>query len=250
MSRSFSLIGKGGLVTGTAISEVTIAGRFNGPDGSANGGYASGLLAGHLDSRATVALHAPPPLDVPLQVTAEQGRAHLWCGEDLLASAAPGTGPIAWPAAVPVHTAVAALNYHGWHEHPFPSCFVCGVRRRTGDGLGLTPGDVPGRPGSVACAWTPDESVADEGADGAVASAVVWSVLDCPGGWAGGPMSTPRVLVWMTAAILEPVVIGTRYVVVGEFSGRTGPSFGATTALYGADGRMVAHAASRWLVLA
>lgn len=232
-------------MTGTAVSEVTIDGRFNGPDRSAHGGYVAGLLAGRLDSRAAVALHAPPPLRVALRATTAHGRAYLWDGEEVLASAAPSTNPIPWPGVVSLGTAeTAAFSYHGRHEHPFPSCFACGVRRGNGDGLGLTPGDVPCRAGVVACVWTPDESVAR---DGAVAPEVVWSVLDCPGGWAGGRMATPRVLVWMTAELLEPVAVGTRYVVVGESAG---PSFGATTALYGSGGRMVAHAASRWQVLA
>jgi hypothetical protein len=237
-------------VTGTATAELTISGRFNGPDRTANGGYVCGLLAGRLGSRAAVALHAPPPLDVPLRVTADRGRTHLWHENEVLASAVPATRPIGVvPAPVPTPTAVAAgRHYEGRRRHPFPTCFVCGVRRTAGDGLNLTPGEVPGRAATVACVWSPEESVAT---DGAVTSAVVWGVLDCPSGWAAGPMPTPRVLVWMTAEILRLPAVGTEYVVVAESTGEGGSSsFGGVSALYGPGDDLVAHAASRWLVLA
>ncbi|MBX6767155.1 MAG: hypothetical protein IRY90_08385, partial [Actinomadura rubrobrunea] len=49
--------------------------RFQGPDGSGNGGYVAGLLAGHLSTdTVTVTLRRPPPLDTELRVTAEDER--------------------------------------------------------------------------------------------------------------------------------------------------------------------------------
>ena len=52
--------------------EMIIAGRFNGPDGSGNGGYSAGLFAlaasgGHGDG-VEVTLRLPPPLDTPLEL--------------------------------------------------------------------------------------------------------------------------------------------------------------------------------------
>ena len=59
------------------VSPLTIARRFRGPRTSANGGYASGLLAGAarelgLDDRLgiEVTLRLPPPLERPLTVNA------------------------------------------------------------------------------------------------------------------------------------------------------------------------------------
>jgi hypothetical protein len=50
-------------------STVVLAARFNGPPGSANGGYACGMAAGALTiGPAEVVLRRPPPLDVPLEV--------------------------------------------------------------------------------------------------------------------------------------------------------------------------------------
>lgn len=56
---------------------VTIASRFQGPDGSGNGGYTSGLLAGFLGARAQVTLRSPPPLERRLTVAAHDGGAVL-----------------------------------------------------------------------------------------------------------------------------------------------------------------------------
>src|SRR5512138_2743309 len=55
----------------TWMAPITIDTRFRGPPNSANGGYACGLLARHVDKRgAEVTLRAPPPLARPLDVVA------------------------------------------------------------------------------------------------------------------------------------------------------------------------------------
>jgi hypothetical protein len=57
------------------VSEtLTIEGRFNGPEGSGNGGYTCGLLARELDGEAEVTLRRPPPLDRPLVLVRDEGR--------------------------------------------------------------------------------------------------------------------------------------------------------------------------------
>jgi hypothetical protein len=48
------------------MSAVTIPERFNGPPGSAHGGYACGVEADATGLGASVRLTAPPPLGVPL----------------------------------------------------------------------------------------------------------------------------------------------------------------------------------------
>jgi hypothetical protein len=52
---------------------MIIAGRFNGPPGSGNGGYSAGVFAG--GSASEITLRLPPPLDTPLSIVDGQVRA-------------------------------------------------------------------------------------------------------------------------------------------------------------------------------
>ena len=63
--------------------ELIIASRYNGPPGSANGGYTCGLLAEQVGEPAEVTLRSPPPLDTPLRFDGTR----LWDGETLVAEA-------------------------------------------------------------------------------------------------------------------------------------------------------------------
>lgn len=63
-------------------TEIIVDPRFNGPPGSANGGYVCGLVAGLLGAPAAeVTLRSPPPLGRPLRWDGER----LWDGETLIA---------------------------------------------------------------------------------------------------------------------------------------------------------------------
>jgi hypothetical protein len=46
-------------------ASLVVAPRFCGPPGSANGGYACGLIAAYLDGQAEITLRRPPPLATP-----------------------------------------------------------------------------------------------------------------------------------------------------------------------------------------
>jgi hypothetical protein len=94
---------------------------------------------------------------------------------------------------------------------------VCGVDREDSGGLFLSPGPVASMPDTVACTWTPDESVLS--AAGAVPDEIVWSVLDCPGGRTGDPAREPMVLGRMAARILTPPRPHQQHVVVGRLAG-------------------------------
>src|SRR5262245_33980313 len=85
--------------TGMADS-VTIARRFRGPLTSANGGYASGLLAREVDADTVeVTLRLPPPLERPLAVVDEgDGRTLLLDGDALVAEARPAELDVMPPA--------------------------------------------------------------------------------------------------------------------------------------------------------
>ncbi|HEU0335986.1 MAG TPA: hypothetical protein VFR43_05495 [Gaiellaceae bacterium] len=218
---------------------VLIGERFRGPASSGNGGYACGLLAGFVDAPAVeVTLRLPPPLGRPLAVELEAGRAVLLDDGALVAEGvaaeleADVPPPVGWEAA-----SEAAKRYPGLSEHPFPECFVCGPARRAGDGLRVFAGPVAGRDGLVAAPWRARE----------VEPAVVWAAIDCPGAFAAGAVPRGSVLGRMTAAVYRLPAEGEECVSAGWPVGVDGRKLFAGTALYGADGQVLAASRQTWV---
>lgn len=220
-----------------------IDGRFNGPPASANGGYACGVIAAAaaeaLGGPVAVTLVAPPPLDTELHLSAAGRRAHVFAGEELVATAALDSSGVAAPDPVSLSVAADAEASFTGSGHPFPTCFVCGTSRTGDDGMGLRPGPVPGRPSTVACRWTPS----------AVAPELVWAALDCPGGWTDDPAREAMVLGRMVARIDELPQAGRAHVLVGQRVDRNGRTATNITALYDEDGRMLARATAIWVAV-
>ena len=169
------------------MTQIIIDKRFCGPPNSGNGGYVCGRLARHIPGAAEVTLRAPPPLDTPLDAVATT-TAH---GSFAMAttSSRPGERQMssfrAWkkpalrkPAPPNCSTPVKP------HEHPLPTCFVCGPARAKGDGLRIFAGSLAGhaQKAVLAASWTPDQNLAAE--DGLIAPEFLWSALDCPTGFA------------------------------------------------------------------
>ncbi len=231
---------------------LTIPARFNGPPGSAHGGYVCGrlaaLAASHLSGQARVALHAPVPLDTPLCYQVSGRRGYATADDALVATVSDPTLVFEPPGPVPLAEAVAAHErFAGLLGHPFPSCFACGVSR-FGDGLGLTPGPLRDRPGMVACVWTPDPVLAGPGL--ALSAELIWSALDCPGGWTSDLVSEPRVLASMTTQIVKLPRAGQSYVITGKLMRAAGRTVATATALYEADGAgPIASATTIWLAV-
>jgi hypothetical protein len=226
---------------------LMFAGRFNGPPGTANGGYACGVIAGHVPADLVeVTLLRPPPLDTALLIE-EAGPTYEVrpAGGEVVAVAKPVDEPVDIlppvldiPAGAPA--ALADAN------HPFRSCFTCGPDREPGDGLRIFVKRVPGQ-SILADRWIPDESLADD--DGAVRPEIVWAALDCPGGWAafnripGGVAVLGR----MTARIDRVPQVGEPCVVVALSDWHDGRKIGAHSALYTADGELLAAARAVWV---
>ncbi|ADJ47974.1 hypothetical protein AMES_6149 [Amycolatopsis mediterranei S699] len=224
---------------------LTIEARFNGPDDSANGGYACGLFAGVCPEPVAVTLHAPPRLEVPLRAEVGARRAHLWDGDDLVATAAPTRHRVVPPAPVPFAAARAAVaHYRGRRGHPYPHCFACGPGRAPGDGLRLAPGPVPDRTGTVACPWVPDAGLL--AADGRVRAEFVWAALDCPSGWTADLVAAPKVLGWMRAELTRRPLAGEPCVVVATLGSLDSAGLAASSALYDDAGLLLAAATTRW----
>jgi hypothetical protein len=226
-----------------AVTEtITIPGRFNGPPGSANGGYACGVVAALLSGEAEVTLRTPPPLDRELAVARVDGRVEVRDGERLVAEAVPASVSVEVPAPVSFEEAAeASLGYAGFRAHAYETCFVCGPARD--DGLGIFPGPVAGRE-LVAAPW-----VAPGSAGSVVPDEIVWAALDCPSGWAVDEFSRSGVLLGRLAArLVAPVRGGERCVVLGWPIGADGRKRFAGSAVVGEDGTVRAFSRSTWLV--
>jgi hypothetical protein len=214
---------------------MRIAGRFNGPPGSANGGVTAGRLAAYVGAAAVeVTLRRPPPLDVDLRVEASGGSARLLDGDVLVAEAVPSSVEVDAGAPVGVEQAAATV-FPGRDRHPYPTCFVCGTERS--DGLAVHPG--PLGDGRVAGVWTPasDDPV------------LVWAALDCPGGWASDLAARPLVLGRLALERHGEVRPGEPHVVVGWTTGSEGRKVHTATALRAADGTLLALTRGTWLAV-
>jgi hypothetical protein len=74
-------------------ASLVIAPRFCGPPGSANGGYACGLIAAYLDGQAEITLRRPPPLATPMAVERDgEGSVRVLDGDVLIAEGASPPG--------------------------------------------------------------------------------------------------------------------------------------------------------------
>lgn len=225
--------------------------RFNGPPGSANGGYACAMLARAIAGPSEVTLRVPPPLDRPLTVERGQDdRASLLDGDVVVAEARPTVVDLDPPPAVSLADAERASSRYPWRDgHPYPTCFVCGPDRAAGDGLSIFPGPVDGRP-LYAAPWTPDASLA--GADGNVRDEFVWAALDCPSGIVTDLFGeVGRILLGRLAADLRtPVRSGAAHVVQAWPIRRDGRKLQTASAVMTDGGEVCALAQAVWIEVA
>lgn len=239
-------------------ASVTIPRRFCGPPRSGNGGYTAGLLGDLLPGPCEVTLRAPPPLDIPLELTrVASDRASLEYAGDLLAEAQrlPAL-ELQLPAAVDIERAArASRGYPGYAWHPLPGCFVCGTERKPGDGLCLYPGPVEPTDGDAglrlaAAVWEPDAGLSSDGDK--VDARFVWAALDCPAwfGFVSFAAEVPATLLGRIAvSIAERPRIAEPCSVVGWNLGREGRRILCASALFARDGRCLAYSRSTWIAL-
>jgi hypothetical protein len=229
---------------------IVIPERFNGPPGSANGGYTCGLVAGALGGGpAEVSLRSPPPVGRPLAMVRASDGLELRDGETLVAEGRPAELGLEPQAPVTLEQAEAAsrAGFARWRAgHPFPTCVVCGPEREPGDGFGVFPG--PLGDGRFAAPWTPDPSLVD---GRRVRLECVWAGLDCPTSapvvnFGQGPAC---VLARLTASIEQAVEPERPYVVLSwpfEVDRRKRHS---AAALFSETGDLVARARALWIEL-
>lgn len=232
--------------TGGASKTVVVERRFNGPPESANGGYACGLIAAAIGESVSVRLHSPPPLQTPLEVSSySPNEWRVMHGEKIVA--------VATRAHVQAHVLkpppymdalVISTHYAGFKAHAFPTCFVCGPRRETGDGLRIFPGKVSNGQ-SVAAPWLPHDGLSD--GTGKVRPEFIWAALDCPGYFASiiedrvALLGELAVHIDRSVHVEEPcVVIGWRILVEGR-------KHKVGTALFDEEGERCALGVATWV---
>jgi hypothetical protein len=226
---------------------ISIATRFNGPPGSGNGGYVCGLLAKEIDGPSQAMLRVPPPLEKLLTLEADNDLATLHDGDVLIGEAKPVAFDLAAPPAPTLSEArEAAKRYAGFADHRYPTCFVCGQSRPAHDGLDLFTGKVEGRD-MVACTWTPTPDL-DFG-DHRVAPEFIHAALDCPSYWAlprAGSMAA--LLARLTASIDGDLPrVGEELIVAAWPLGSDGRKHRGASAVYRADGEVIARAEALWI---
>jgi hypothetical protein len=220
------------------METLAIEARFNGPDGSANGGYTCGRVAALLGGGAEVTLRSPPPLERAFAIERDGHGLRLLDGERIVAEAAPGSVDLAVSDPPSLEESEqAAARYPGFAEHAFPRCFVCGPDRNPGDGLRIFAG--PLGDGRFAATWSPTE----------VRPELVWAALDCPGAIAVGFPDRGETLLGRFAVRIDELPgLSERCVVLAWPLGEDGRKLYAATALFGEDRRPLARARATWIV--
>ncbi len=224
---------------------VTVKARFCGSPNTASGGYIAGLLGRLLEGPVRVSLEHPIPVEQPFGIERlPDGGVALSNGGATLAHAVPATLQLEPPTPPSyAETEWASERYLGFTEHATPGCFVCGPAREWGDGLAIFPGPIPGRR-LVAAPWAPDPTLFDK--HGSVRPEFVWAALDCPSGFALLEAFGRRkvTLSQMTASVLRPLDVGTRWIVIGWPFAAEGRSLLGASAIFSESGELHALAST------
>lgn len=199
----------------------------------------------------------PVPIERVMHVQfVDQQHAHLKSGDDLIAEGARFDLDLGPTPKISFSDAVRAAEHSpAFKDHPFPTCFVCGPQRASGDGLRIFPGAVEAGLEAqadyehvFAAPWVPDASLAT--GDGKIGDEIVWAALDCPTGFAGGfPYEGKLVTGRLGARLLAPVLAEERYVLLSWRTGVEGRKHHAAAVLLGEEGTVHAEARATWIKL-
>jgi hypothetical protein len=228
--------------------QISVAARFCGPPGAANGGYLCGLIGTALKRVVTVRLNRPTPLETTLDLLPTgEDEWQLQLRGQALAGIRAATLDLEVPLPPPTYVQAldAGLHFRGFIRHPYPRCFVCGPDRPRHDGLRVFAGRGPGAL-SAAAAWLPDASLSH--GDGKVAPEFMSAALDCPGFFAlDNVRPGPWLLGEFTAHVDRCVHVDEPCVVIGWRIGNEGRKYSVGTAVFDEDGELCATARGLWI---
>jgi len=234
---------------------VIIGRQYNGPPKSANGGYASGVLAAGLkraghNGAVEVSLHSPPPLDRIMQLEAKAESALLTDGDTKVGTAKAAKLSLKLPAFPTAPQFIGAPKVGKNAFTPFNSCFVCGGARHAGDGLCIKAEVIDGEGDLMGTPWQLHENFADS--NGEIDPAYIWSALDCPGYFACA-YGEAALLARLTTEIVKPLKLGDDAVVYGwSLDDPRAPKSRKRrcgTAVIDASGDLVAKAEGLWIIV-
>jgi hypothetical protein len=228
--------------------QLTIASRFQGIEGMAQGGHVAGVVASAIGSDVAVTFRSPCPLDSPLDLVEHEDGYRLLHGSRVILEAEPDvTTPVAPP---PVSYAAAEAARRWAESQPMgmqvSTCFSCGdgpdaflvhAGRVEGSDLYATPLNHPG--------WAAP--------DGPVEHRFLWAPIDCAAGWrvALGAGGRPAVTGRLKVRVHTDVAAGSPLVVVADAEpGWSGRKRRARSAIYADDGSLVASSESLWIAVA
>jgi len=239
---------------------IVIQKRYVGPPSIGNGGYLAGLLAKEFNHAAQITLRKPIIIEIPLQVKrlamsggpsgqsqwAASQKTELYAEDTLIAEAIPHSLEMDIPQPPSVADILAAQKLVDYGRfHPYPYCFVCGPKRKHGDGLRIFPVPIPGQE-LVAAVWEPDASLAN--GNGRIQPEYLWAALDCPGGVAVvADNPRPVVLGRISGQVFSDIQVGERCVVIGWQLENNGRKHIVGTALFTEQGETIGYALSIWI---
>ncbi len=170
-------------------------------------------------------------------------------GADVIAKAAPGNVSIDPPALLDENAIAAARESYlrdDGKSSQLPYCFVCGVRRRPGDGMRIFAGAAPNS--SVnADKWTPSADLADKA--GLVRPEYLWAALDCPTAFA---LRHPALCLLgrLTVKIERRPAPAEDLTVMAWAEGNDGRKRYSSSALFDKAGEIIAAANAVWIEIA
>jgi len=226
---------------------IRIDSRFNGPPGSANGGYACGLVAAGIGETVNVRLYSPPPLDTDLELSnADQPDKWLLKQDDKVIAAATCTQVRAHvpPAPTYLEALEASKHFTGHNQHAYANCFVCGPQRSPGDGLRIFAGKLQSS-NVVAAPWLPRSDLGND--QGKVKPEFIWCALDCPGYFASVMPGRSALLGELAVHIDRSVHVEEPCVVIGWQIMIEGRKHKVGTALFDEDGERCAVGVATWI---
>lgn len=230
----------------------------NGPDGSANGGYAAGCIAdacGMHSGAVEVSLRLPPPLAAPLTAhwSDEDDRWTVVDFDDAHVATARRTDlsdldiPEGSLAISAQQATQASSRFPYATSHPFPRCLCCGTARAADvPSLNIHCGQVEDTT-FYADVWTPNADLADPDAPVLASRLACFSALDCP---SASPFADPAkaaVLARFEVELDEQPRIDDRCVLVAWELGRDGRKLSSASVLLGTDGRLLGRARALWI---